>query len=329
MKKIISLMTVVAMIVSMSSLTAFATNTRTVTLSTDVTTANVGDEIEALATLDTSNTVKTIGVKIAFDPNDLELGVSAESKAVAEEYADYIGTEDFPTIDDVTKTILGRASYVSDNYANTYAGYASTKNLGAATIDYQEKDGLGKVTFGYAISTAKNALNKIDNMIIGGVVLKVKTTAKKQTTIKLVEAANSDKDDTAYNTIVNEVVINLNGYVPGSDPVDPITVTEADNGATVLEYADDYDGEKKLEGKYIVMRDAIAAAGTLTEASRVVVEYKDGDSPLNKVVEYGKSIFEFLGITGEGEVKNPKGIKFGIVYEDANYKAANFTFTIK
>lgn len=113
----------------------------------------------------------------------------------------------------------------------------------------------------------------------------------------------------------------------GSD--DPITVTEADNGATVLEYADDYDGEKKLEGKYIVMRDAIAEAGTLTSASRVVVEYKDGDSLLNKKVEYGKTLFDFLKITGPGEVKNPKGIQFGIVYDNAQYKAEKFTFTIK
>ena len=78
----------------------------------------------------------------------------------------------------------------------------------------------------------------------------------------------------------------------------------------------------------VVMNKVETAAG-LTAASRVVVKYEDAENPsLNKEVEYGKTIFEYLGITGEGKTTT-KGIKFGVVYEDANYKAKYFTFTIK
>lgn len=226
MKKIISIIAVVAMLASMCTFTAFAQNTRTITLSASAEKANVGDSIEFLATLSTSNAVKAMGTKIAFDPNDLELGISAESAAVLDEYKDFVGTADFPTNDSVTEAILGRKSYVSDTYANTYATYGN-KNLGNATIDYEEKDGLGRVAFGYAITSAKNALNKVDNMLVGGAVLKVKTTEQKQTTIKLIETNTTDGSNTKYDSIVNEVVINLNGF---GEVVEPTIPTAEDLG---------------------------------------------------------------------------------------------------
>lgn len=108
-----------------------------------------------------------------------------------------------------------------------------------------------------------------------------------------------------------------------------VTTQTATNGATQIKYgADVADADKVLAGKYVVMNSVETPVG-LTAASRVVVKYEDAQNPaLNKEVEYGKTIFEYLGITGEGKTTT-KGIKFGVVYEDANYKAANFTFTIK
>lgn len=230
MKKIISLIAVVVMLASMFTVPAFAADVRTLTLATtdEDLKVNAGDEFDITVSVDTSNTIKTIGFKIAFDPNDIELGTSASADLVAEEYADFIGTEDFPTLDSACIAVNGYASYVDDGYISTYGGYASTKNLGAATVGFEEKDGLGKVGFGYAVTTAKNALNKIDNMVIGGAVLKVKTTEAKQTTITIVEASSSNKNnELAYSTIANEIVLNLNGY---GEVVEPEVPTAADLG---------------------------------------------------------------------------------------------------
>lgn len=117
--------------------------------------------------------------------------------------------------------------------------------------------------------------------------------------------------------------------VTAAAPAGPtIESKPADNGAIKLEYTNVDAANKTLEGKYIVMNSVETPVG-LTAASRVIVKYEDAQNPsLNKEVEYGKTIFEYLGITGEGKTTT-KGIKFGVVYEDANYKAANFTFTIK
>ncbi len=239
MKKILLTFSLVASILATSVVPAFAAGDLTLTSTKDA--ANVGEEFVVTATMDTSNGVKTIGFKIAFDPNDFELGVSEESKALEAEYGEYIGTDDFPTLDSVTQAMLGRDSYVSDEYANTYAGYATTKNLGTATIGYEEKDGLGKIGFAYGVQNAKNALNKIDEMVLGGAVLKVKTTEKKEATVYIVEADWSDKNNTGYKCATNEIKIALNGYTGeqagGSVDADPVNdgevFTDAANAQAV------------------------------------------------------------------------------------------------
>ena len=162
--------------------------------------------------VNTSNGISALQAKIVFNSNDIELGLSDESKAVIEEYEEYIGTEDFPTVDSLVAEVLGRNSYVSDIFANTYDRYPKNGQLGSATIGYEVKDGAGKVAFAYVISNAKTESNKIDNMLVGGVVLKVKTSEKKQTTIRIIESKWSDGLHTSLDFVTNEITLNLNGY---------------------------------------------------------------------------------------------------------------------
>ncbi len=233
MKKIISIFMLTVVMFTMCTINVFAASGLTLVTSTE--TAVVGDEVVLAATLDTSNGVKTVGFKIAFDPNDFELGTSAQADQIAEEYADYIGTPEYPTLDSVTLEAIGFASYVSDEYISTYSGYQSNKNLGNATIGFEEKDGAGKVGFAYAITTAKGNLNKIDNMMLGGAVLKVKTDAKKESTIKILEATFSGSDNATVNLTTNEVKIALNGYTGEEEEVfdDSFEGFVNDNGEVV------------------------------------------------------------------------------------------------
>ena len=222
MKKIISVFALVACVAAMCVAPVYAAGG--LTLSSSAVTANKGDEIILSTTLDTTQGLKTLGLKIAFDLDDFELGVSDESKAIAAEYADYIGTPEYPTLDAVTMEAIGRASYVDDTYANTYASYASNKNLGAATIDYEEKDGFGYVTFGYAIATAKGSLNKLTDMAVGGIVLNAKTADKKEAKITIEEATYSGADGVDTPCVSNEIAIALNGY--GTDPKAEVAALE-------------------------------------------------------------------------------------------------------
>lgn len=108
------------------------------------------------------------------------------------------------------------------------------------------------------------------------------------------------------------------------------TETDSTNGATKIKYGADVPAaEQTLAGKYIVMNTATTAAG-LTKDSRVVVTYTDTDGlGLSNSVEYGKTIFEYLGLEDSEGTVTTKAIKFGVVYTDARYKAANFSFEIK
>ena len=205
MKKIISILTLMVIMFTVCTVNVFA--------------ATTGEEVIFSVSLDTTNGTKTLGFKITFDPNDFELGTSTAADNAAEEYAEYIGTEAYPTLDAVTKELLGRASYVDDGYADTYAGYAGNKNLGTAEIGFEEKDGKGLIGFGYAVGTAKGALNKIDNMSVGGAVLKVKTTEKKEATILITEATYSGSDGVDTPCTANEVKIALNGYTGEEEEV--------------------------------------------------------------------------------------------------------------
>ena len=106
-------------------------------------------------------------------------------------------------------------------------------------------------------------------------------------------------------------------------------VEDDETGALVMEYGANVDAANKtLAGQYIVIKDAVVAANALTEKTRVKVTYDDPAAEgVEKEVTYGKSIYEHLNITGEGQTYT-KSLAFGIVYEDPSYKADYFTFEV-
>lgn len=231
MKRLISLIAVVAMLATMFSFSVSAADTLgTLTMTVDAVDnkASQGDEFIASVTLDTSNGIKGFGFKIAFDPDDIELGLSTSAKEVnLDDYAEFIGTPDFPTTESVYEALISHKSYVDDTYFSTYGSYASNKKFGDPTIGYEEKDGTGYVGFGYAGSAAKNALTKIDNMAVAGAVLKVKTAEKKQTTINILEATAAGSNGVDTPSVVNSITLNLNGY---GEVVEPEVPTAEDLG---------------------------------------------------------------------------------------------------
>lgn len=134
-----------------------------------------------------------------------------------------------------------------------------------------------------------------------------------------------------YNLASNTLAFNGDKIVLGTPTSDDkIEAVEDDTtGALVMDYGTAVDAaDKKLAGKYIVFKNAVVAANTLTENTRVRVTYDDPASDtLDNSVVYGNSIYEYLGITGEGQTY-AKSLAFGIVYEDSSYKADYFTFEV-
>jgi len=249
MKKIISILTLTVIMFTLCTVNVFAASN--LTLSSSVSAAATGEEIILSTILDTSNGLKAVGFKITFDTNDFELGISTESKAAADAYADYIGTPEFPTLDDVTNTLLGRASYVDDAYYNAYNGYATTKKFDSATMGgYEAKDGVGYITFGYASEKAKNALNKQDSMSVGGAVLKVKTTEKKEATITLTSATYAGTDGVDTPCVTNEVKIALNGYGEGEEVFAAIEQSKEGTNTVLTVWGKNTSGAELAAGDY-------------------------------------------------------------------------------
>lgn len=318
MKKFLSMTLVVAMM-AVSSVTAFAAAEFTTT--TSATTANAGDEVVISETLNTTNGVATMGIKFKFSLNDFELGTSDKADGYAVEYADLIGTPDFPTLDSVCETMDGVPSHVADAFITTHGSYADKqKYTGASTKGaYEEKDGYGYVTFAHANDSAKNALNKTDNYLVGAVVLKAKTTDKKEATIEVVEASYSGSNLVDTPVTCNSVTIALNGYTAGGDD-DTLKATKAEaaNGANTNTYT--FENSDAMAGKKVVMQNAKMPTTGMTAKTRFIVS--DG----TRTQTFGSDIWAKLGAEGDGVI-DVANVIFGIIVDADN--TSTFTFTVE
>lgn len=221
--------------------------------------------------------------------------------------------------DSVLDPNLSNPAWMTDGTPTYKCNFGGTKNTAYPKTKTTE-----------AITTVENAFSVLLT-IKKGASVKV-TFGANATFATYTSGVNADEPVLAAG-IDDRNTINLSPatITLGTPSEDKTVTTEIDktNGATKIKYGADVPAaEQTLKDKYIVKSPEIAPKGDLTAASRVVVEYKDGDSPLNKVVEYGHSLFKILGLTGDGAV-NARAIQFGIVYDNAQYKADKFTFTIK
>jgi len=228
LKRIISILTVVMLVVSMFSITAMAADPKTMTIALLADKANAGDEITVNAVLASTVEVKDMQVYIEFDPADFELGTSDAADDLYAEYGEYVGTEDYPTLDDLCKDQLGVASYVDTAYYDAYSALKDTKKWGSPAIGAEVKDGMMNVMFSYMKTGAISKLNNTNDLSVGGAVLKVATAEQKQSVISVKKSFTTyDTSGTKLNVVSEDVVVNLNGY---GEVVEPEVPTAADLG---------------------------------------------------------------------------------------------------
>ena len=197
-----------------------------------ITAVSEGEEFVASVLLDSTSGLKTLGLKITYDPNDIVLGTSATADEAIELYSELVGIEGgFATEAEMILGMTGKKAFVDDTYNTVYASYdASTPKKGISNASIVEKESEGTVMFSYARDAAMSTVPVLvtKNMHVAGTVLKVNTTEKKQTQITITEATASGSagKDTPC-TIANTITLNLNGY---GEVVEPEVPKAADYG---------------------------------------------------------------------------------------------------
>ncbi len=320
MKKIISMLTLAATVVTMCSFSVFADYASTLTMSTNVTEnkAVAGDEFVVTVKVGTTQGMKGLGFKVVYDPNDFELGMSQDAKDIFADYTPDLGYASFDEF--CINEGAGCASYVDTEYFNEYSGLKTAAKLGDPVIDYENKNGKIYVAYGYAKGTTISATNAQTDFPMGGLVLKVKTAEKKAATITIEEASaiGTDGVDTP-STIANTITLNLNGY--GEEPEEEKIEAskDADTGVITVTYPEEETGA--LDGKKIVIWEQNIEQSAITAKTRVKV------TAAGKTQTFGGTIYEELGLEGAGSLEG-KTVAFGVVYT-GDLVATDFAFEIE
>lgn len=163
MKRFIATFMSALMLVAAMATTAFAAD-YTLTLSTDVDSAKAGEYVKVFTNLDTNVGVKALQFSITFDPNDFEI---ANDPACVEDADEYLPAK----------------NYVPYEYWVEYGDAKSAKKWGDATVGAELRAEGYCVTFAYAKASA--VTSSLDDMLVGGAYLKVKSATAKTSDIKL------------------------------------------------------------------------------------------------------------------------------------------------
>ena len=291
MKKFVSMFTIVATVLTMSSVSVFADYASTLTMSSTAidNKATSDQEVIVSTTLGDSKGIKGLSYKFTFDNRDFELGVSEDAKEyyMNSEYEEDLNLDYDGDWEALTKDFCGHYSYVDDTYNSTWKTYTiDEKAISAPEIFVFTEGNTTTVAFGYSRSAAITTAKRVREMLVGGIVLKVKTSEKKPSTITLTEATASGADgiDTP-STIANSITLDLNGYT-GEQAEDEVNKT--------------YEGTTQKDG-----------TGTQAVSFRRTVAIQSGtlywEAKFGETTKYCKAVTG-VNLSGGGNVK------FGLVY---------------
>lgn len=192
MKRFIATFMSALMLVAAMATTAFAAD-YTLTLSTDVDSAKAGEYVKVFTNLDSNVGVKALQFSITFDPNDFEI---AEDPACIEDADEYIPAK----------------NYVPYEYWVEYGDVKSARKWGDATIGAEQRAEGYCVTFAYAKATAVSTL--VEDMLVGGAYLKVKSATAKTSDIKLTYVTIGDGAGAKKEVESNTVAFNITADAP-------------------------------------------------------------------------------------------------------------------
>lgn len=176
---------------------------------------------------------------------------------------------------------------------------AETKQASSTATDYNSEGFVSwsndQVTTTSTISTdplMTIVFNVLDKSKVVGSIFRVNND---NTYLALVDTV-FDCDSVSITVLADE---------SGDDTVKAETQT---SGSVKVTYPEGYTGDKNLDGKYIVFKDVVLQGTAVTADTRFDITY-DGTTK-----RFGATLFETLGITGQGTL-NAGSYGFGVAFD--------------